>query len=263
MRCPYCRQNIRIQGRFCPACGEQIFGLPVERPRADRSAPTQPSQPAQPSRPAPPRPTTPPTYSGRSPDSGPADIDIELDSDEPARAPTTARTGAQPATAEYVGKICPYCRFPIKPGQDIVVCPACKVPHHAECWQENNGCTTYGCTGTITAPPSAIPPPIARQPQPPGPFARPIQAPYYLEGQVEELNKRANTAMWLSILGIFCCPILAIIGFIMGIVVLGEVSRSRSMAYQPARGRAIAAIVIAGFGMLISLAMFISGAAQS
>jgi len=190
-------------------------------------------------------------------------LDIAFGGDEPTAAPTTARTGAQPASAEYVGKTCPYCRFPIKPGEEIVVCPACKVPHHAECWQENNGCTTYGCTATTTAPPSASPQPIARQPQQPGPFARPIQAPNYLEGQVEELNNRANTAMWLSILGMFCCPILTIIGFIMGIVVLGEVNRSRSMTHQPARGRAIAAIVIASFGMLISLAMFISGAAQS
>ena len=24
-------------------------------------------------------------------------------------------------------------------------CPACKVPHHQECWEENGGCTTFGC----------------------------------------------------------------------------------------------------------------------
>jgi len=27
----------------------------------------------------------------------------------------------------------------------VHVCPACDVPHHAECWNENGGCTTYGC----------------------------------------------------------------------------------------------------------------------
>ena len=25
------------------------------------------------------------------------------------------------------------------------VCPECGIPHHAECWEENGGCTTFGC----------------------------------------------------------------------------------------------------------------------
>ena len=48
----------------------------------------------------------------------------------------------------YVGKTCPFCQYPIKPGEKVTVCPACGVPHHADCWQSNNNqCTTYGCTG--------------------------------------------------------------------------------------------------------------------
>jgi hypothetical protein len=49
-----------------------------------------------------------------------------------------------------VGKNCPYCQTPIKPGVEVVVCPACDIPHHAECWRENGGCTTYGCSGVST-----------------------------------------------------------------------------------------------------------------
>ena len=26
------------------------------------------------------------------------------------------------------------------------------MPHHKECWVENQGCTTFGCTGSITSP---------------------------------------------------------------------------------------------------------------
>ncbi len=26
-------------------------------------------------------------------------------------------------------------------------CSVCKVPHHRECWEENGGCTTFGCQG--------------------------------------------------------------------------------------------------------------------
>ena len=46
---------------------------------------------------------------------------------------------------EHVGKNCPYCQTPIKPGVEVHVCPACRMPHHLECWNEANGCTTYGC----------------------------------------------------------------------------------------------------------------------
>lgn len=48
---------------------------------------------------------------------------------------------------EYLGKTCPYCQYPIKQDSDVKVCLSCKVPHHQECWEENGGCTTYGCQG--------------------------------------------------------------------------------------------------------------------
>ena len=46
----------------------------------------------------------------------------------------------------YVGKTCPYCQTPLKPHDMVVICAACDIPHHAECWQENHGCTTFGCS---------------------------------------------------------------------------------------------------------------------
>ncbi len=63
------------------------------------------------------------------------------------------------------GKNCPFCQTPIKPGVDVIICPACDMPHHTECWRENGGCTTYGCTGVST--PSGfdyIPAPVTRSP---------------------------------------------------------------------------------------------------
>lgn len=47
----------------------------------------------------------------------------------------------------YHGKICPYCKFPIKRNSEVVLCSICKMPHHKECWQENRGCTTFGHQG--------------------------------------------------------------------------------------------------------------------
>jgi hypothetical protein len=46
---------------------------------------------------------------------------------------------------KYIGKTCPYCQFVLKPGVRVKICPSCEVPHHQECWDENGGCTTYGC----------------------------------------------------------------------------------------------------------------------
>ena len=45
----------------------------------------------------------------------------------------------------HIGKRCPYCQFPIKQDSEAVQCPACKVPHHRECWEQNRVCITFGC----------------------------------------------------------------------------------------------------------------------
>jgi hypothetical protein len=48
---------------------------------------------------------------------------------------------------DLIGKICPFCQTPIKQGVAVTICSLCNTPHHSECWQENNGCTTFGCKG--------------------------------------------------------------------------------------------------------------------
>ena len=47
---------------------------------------------------------------------------------------------------EYIGKVCPFCKTEIKEGDAIKVCSACAAPHHEGCWEENKGCTTFGCS---------------------------------------------------------------------------------------------------------------------
>ena len=39
----------------------------------------------------------------------------------------------------YIGKICPFCKTEIKEGDTVKVCPACNIPHHESCWEENKG----------------------------------------------------------------------------------------------------------------------------
>ena len=46
----------------------------------------------------------------------------------------------------YIGKICPFCKTAITAEDAVRVCPACGIPHHAGCWEENHGCTTFGCS---------------------------------------------------------------------------------------------------------------------
>jgi len=47
---------------------------------------------------------------------------------------------------DYIGKICPFCKTEIKEGDAVKVCPVCGIPHHEACWEENKGCTTFGCS---------------------------------------------------------------------------------------------------------------------
>lgn len=46
----------------------------------------------------------------------------------------------------YIGKICPFCKTEITENDTVKVCPACGIPHHEGCWEENHGCTTFGCS---------------------------------------------------------------------------------------------------------------------
>jgi TM2 domain-containing membrane protein YozV len=80
--------------------------------------------------------------------------------------------------------ICPYCRTPIEEDSDPpkVFCHGCGTPHHAECFEENGGCTIFGCSAAPAEEPKlsiALPDlntaPIAQQPTaaspaPPPPF---------------------------------------------------------------------------------------------
>ncbi len=47
----------------------------------------------------------------------------------------------------YINKECPYCHKPITVDDNIVVCSKCGIAHHVDCWNENHGCSTYGCDG--------------------------------------------------------------------------------------------------------------------
>ena len=40
---------------------------------------------------------------------------------------------------------CAICQSSIYPAEKTHPCPKCGLVFHAECWQENFGCASYGC----------------------------------------------------------------------------------------------------------------------
>lgn len=51
---------------------------------------------------------------------------------------------SQPKTA-VVLRECGICQSSIHPTEQIWTCPKCSLVFHAECWQSNMGCASYGC----------------------------------------------------------------------------------------------------------------------
>ena len=43
--------------------------------------------------------------------------------------------------------ICPVCSTGFSEDDEIVQCEHCKICYHSDCWHENRGCATYGCSG--------------------------------------------------------------------------------------------------------------------
>ena len=56
---------------------------------------------------------------------------------------------------------CPYCQTRLLPGERVRECAQCHNPHHENCWNENGGCTTFGCSGHSPSTFSPAAPPTA------------------------------------------------------------------------------------------------------
>ena len=90
-------------------------------------------------------------------------------------------------------EVCPYCRAPIAPEEAQTACGSCGSNHHTDCYEENGGCTIFGCSCapaeepklSISAPDllasatmvPTSPPVLAVAPTPPPPPLRDPAAP--------------------------------------------------------------------------------------
>jgi hypothetical protein len=52
-------------------------------------------------------------------------------------------TGEQPRTSAR--ETCGICQHAVEPAEGRTQCPHCGLPFHADCWEENRGCSAYGC----------------------------------------------------------------------------------------------------------------------
>jgi hypothetical protein len=50
-----------------------------------------------------------------------------------------------PASERGRGRECGICQSLIEPDEQTHKCPSCGLSFHAECWEENLGCSAYGC----------------------------------------------------------------------------------------------------------------------
>ncbi len=60
-----------------------------------------------------------------------------------AAAPAAPPSPEKPKTRLHR---CAVCHSSIQPNERMTTCPECAMHFHTECWQENYGCSSYGCT---------------------------------------------------------------------------------------------------------------------
>jgi hypothetical protein len=211
--------------------------------------------------PEPPRPWTPPRPVAPLPFSAAAQ--------QAAQAPGLAPAKSEPTREPYAGRGCPYCRFPLKMKEQMTVCPVCGVGHHADCWSENGGCTTYACRYSPESHPPDAGGPAQAQAVRPGTPRQPLPTPGALGSLMPpahvaaaaRLESSATNALVVSLLGLFCCGIGSLAGLAMAISVLLQM-KALGIDVPMARSRALSAIVV-GIAVPIIVVLIILATAKS
>jgi hypothetical protein len=64
---------------------------------------------------------------------------------EPAPSATPSPPPVVVAAKAEHGRACPFCKDSIAEGSVHVECATCTTWHHATCFEENGGCSVFGC----------------------------------------------------------------------------------------------------------------------
>ncbi len=62
----------------------------------------------------------------------------------PPQAPVIAPPPTAPVVASAT-RVCSICQWKIDQGEAETTCPTCHLTFHADCWEQNKGCSAYGC----------------------------------------------------------------------------------------------------------------------
>ena len=77
---------------------------------------------------------------------------------------------------------CAICQSSIYPAETTHTCPSCGLVFHTECWQENFGCASYGCSQVNALAPKVDVPPAADLPLPADEPVEPLPWDFLLLG---------------------------------------------------------------------------------
>jgi hypothetical protein len=131
----------------CRYCGTRLV---VPHKSGNTARPSEPSDAVPPrpqpqSRAASPAPAPPPAPPAPPPPPQPA-----------THAAATVVAGPAPEPEERVPEaLCSICQTPIRASEERTSCPSCHLTFHTGCWQENYGCSAYGCDQVnVLAPPA-------------------------------------------------------------------------------------------------------------
>jgi hypothetical protein len=127
--------------------------------------------------------------------------------DPPGSVPSTPAPVVVDDTTKRKNK-CAVCHSHIVAGEEMITCPDCAMTFHAECWQENLGCSSYGC-----------PQVNCLQPRP---AAAPVGG---LLGEAETVEPPANNNRWELIL-----LAASVVGSVLGALLFGGLSALVALA---------------------------------
>ncbi len=156
--------------------------------------------------------------------------------------------------------MCPFCRFPVKKGEEVITCPDCQITLHADCWRENDGCTTYGCSSSPQA--AAVRRTTGQAARggrtwpgfsgtTPGTIPMPLGARQLVEAEFE--GQGTNVLLFAILQSLFCFGLLSIITLAWSISLLSQMKRFQ-LRTSRGRNKAIAAAIISG---IVTLAWLI------
>ena len=169
----------------------------------------------------------------------------------------------------YEGQPCKWCGDLLLLGDDGAICAACESPHHARCWDKENGCNNLGCVNRpLQQLKDVAPVGVAAKPTrplSPGEMVCPTCGDILSGGYCfrcrnlsaadytgpKQTLPEAKDALKYAIIGIFC------FGFILGpLAIVKATSAKKAIAQDPryeGEGMATAAQIIGGIVCLLHL----------